>query len=187
MSQLHPIKTQKGVALLFTMIFLGLMVATGLLTVQFAGFQQKMATNFRSSQGVFIAAETALKEAEQCIKTQTVCSEITNYDAGCTGGLCFNGSDKFSIPSCRTATSEAWQDGAIWRDTTQTRVVTMLAGTDTSARYIIEFICYVPRTLFGVTPNPSNPADWARLYRITALASAVNQNSQVMLQSTYKR
>lgn len=187
MNQLHLIKKQKGIALIFTMIFLGLMVATGLLTVQFAGFQQKIASNFRSSQGVFIAAEAALKEAEQCIKTKSSCSDIANFNASCTNGLCFGGSDKTSIPSCRTTTSEAWQDGALWRDSGRTITATTLTGTGTSARYIIEFICYVPRTLFGVVPNPNNPADWARLYRITALASAVNQNSQVMLQSTYKR
>ena len=187
MKQQYTIKKQKGIALLFTMIFLGLMIAAGLLTVQFAGFQQKMATNFRNSQDVFIAAEGALNEAEQCVRTQTACSDIASFSASCTRGLCFTGSDKASIPSCRTGTVESWQDGALWRDTTRTIAATSLANSDTSARYIIEFLCYVPRTLFGVTPNPTNPADWARLYRVTVLASATNQNSQVMLQSTYKR
>lgn len=178
---------QQGITLIFTMIFLALMVATGLVAVQFAGFQQKMATNFRNNQSAFIAAEAALKEAELCVKNLSSCSDISNFTAGCNNGLCFTGTDKTSIPSCRAGNNEPWQDGSLWRDNSRTIAATTLNGTGTSARYIIEFICYVPRTLFGVTPNPTNPADWANLYRITALSAVDNLNSQVMLQSTYKR
>lgn len=179
--------SQQGVALVFTMIFLGLMVVTGLVAVQFAGFQQKMATNFHNNQSAFIAAEASLREAEKCVKGQSSCSDLTNFTASCANGLCFTGSDKTSIPSCRAGNNPAWEDASLWRDTSKTIAASTLTGTGTSARYIIEFICYVPRTLFGVTPNPTNPADWSRLYRITTLASVDNVNSQVMLQSTYKR
>lgn len=178
---------QQGVALVFTMIFLGLMIVTGLVAVQLAGFQQKMATNFHNNQNAFIAAEAALREAEKCVKSQSSCSDISNFTASCSGGLCFTGSDKTSIPSCRAGNNPSWQDAVIWRDPSRTIASTTLAGTGTSARYIIEFICYVPKSLFGVIPNPTNPADWSLLYRITSLASVDNVNSQVMLQSTYKR
>ena len=180
-------KTEQGTALVFTMIFLGLMIAAGLVSVQFSSMQQKMAASYRNNQSAFFAAEGTLKEAEQCIKTQTVCSSITGFAADCSNGLCFTGSDSGSIPSCRAGNNEPWEDSIIWNDATKTRAATMLAGNGVSARYLIEFICYVPKAMFGVTPNPSNPADWSQLYRVTVIASVDNLNNRVMLQSTYRR
>ncbi|OED40591.1 hypothetical protein ACH42_15990 [Endozoicomonas sp. (ex Bugula neritina AB1)] len=177
---------QTGVALIFTMIFLGLMVAGGLVSIQLSSLQQKMASSYRTSQNAFISAEVALKEAEQCVKDEAACSSLSNFVSNCSFGLCFTGSDKNSIPSCRTGSTQSWDNAALWEDSTRTIEATTLAGTGTSAKYIIEFICYVPKTLHGVTPSPSNPGDWSRLYRITVLASVDNQSNRVMLQSTYK-
>lgn len=184
-----PAKTsmQQGVALVFTMVFLGLMIVTGLTAIQFSSFQQKMATNFQNHQSAFIAAEEALREAERCVENDLSCSNITTFTATCNNGLCFTGSDRTSIILCRTGNNPSWRDAALWRDTSRTRAATTLTGAGTSARYIIEFICYTPSTLFGVIPSPTNPADWSGLYRITALASVDNVNSRVMLQSTYRR
>ena len=180
-------KTEQGTALVYTMIFLGLMIAAGLVSVQFSSLQQKMAASYRNNQTAFIAAEAALKEAEQCIRTQTDCSAITGFSADCSNGLCFTGNNSGSIPSCRAGNSEPWEDSALWNTPGKTRVIKSLTGTGTSARYLIEFICYVPKALFGVTPNPTNPADWSNLYRVTVVASVDNLNNRVMLQSTYKR
>ncbi len=179
--------TQKGTALIFTMVFLGIMVAAGLVAIQIAGLQQKMAASYRNHQSAFIAAESGLKEAEKCIKEKSECTNMTGFTQDCSGGLCFAGTDIGSISACRTSSYRPWQDINIWNDRQKTREVTSLASSGVSARYMIEFMCYVPNVLFGVQPSTSNPADWANLYRVTVLASVNNQNSRVMLQSTYKR
>ena len=176
---------EKGVALVFTMIFMGLMVAAALVSVQLASLEQKMAASFRTNQQAFIAAEAALLEAERCVKGQPSCNEITNFAGDCSNGLCFTGTDRSSIISCRAGNVQPWNDASLWTDNSRTIAATTLS-TGTSARYIIEFLCYVPKVLFGVTANPSNPGDWSRLYRITVLSSVGDRNSQVMLQTTYK-
>ena len=176
---------QQGSSLVFTMIFMGLMVVAALVSVQFSALEQRMSASYRGSQAAFIAAETALLEAERCVKGQAACSEVTGFNSTCSGGLCFNGSSSGSIISCRAGNSRPWQDASLWTDPSRTLQATTLASGN-SGSYIIEFLCYVPRVLFGVTPDPSNPGDWSRLYRITVLASVDNTNSRVMLQSTYK-
>lgn len=181
----HRFSQQQGSALVFTMIFMGLMVVAALVSVQFSALEQRMSASYRGSQAAFIAAEATLLEAERCVKGQTACNEVAGFDNTCSGGLCFNGTASGSIIACRVGNSEPWQDASLWTDTSRTLEATTLT-TGTSGRYIIEFRCYVPRVLFGVTPDPSNPGDWSRLYRITVLASVDNTNSQVMLQSTYK-
>lgn len=176
---------QRGSALIYTMIFMGLMVVAALVSVQFSTLEQKMSSSYRSSQTAFIAAEMTLLEAEGCIKKFAACNSITLFNNTCSNGFCFNGTAASSITSCRAGNSKPWQDVSLWEDTSKTLTATTLP-TGTTGRYIIEFLCYVPQVLFGVTPDPSNPGDWSRLYRVTVLSSVNNINSQVMLQSTYK-
>lgn len=183
--EMRTANCEQGVALVFTMIFMGLIVAAALVSVQFSSLEQKMAASFRTNQLAFIAAEAALLEAERCVKGQPNCNEINHFASDCANGLCFTGTDRASIISCRAGNSQPWNNASLWTDTSKTIAATTLP-TGTSARYIIEFLCYVPRVLFGVTANPSNPGDWSRLYRITVLSSVDNRNSQIMLQSTYK-
>ena len=178
-------KQNAGSALIFTMIFMGLMVLAALVSVQFSGLEQKMSASYRSSQSAFIAAESTLLEGERCVKEQAACNTVSNFNSSCSGGLCFSGTNSTNIVSCRAGIAQPWEDVNLWLDNSRTLEATTLpAGT--SGRYIIEFLCYVPNVQFGVTPNPNNPSDWAGLYRITALASVDNTSSRAMVQSTYK-
>ncbi|MGI9281402.1 MAG: pilus assembly PilX family protein [Endozoicomonas sp.] len=186
MNRIRKHRDEQGTALLYTMIFLTLMVMAALTAVQFSSLEQRMSASYRTHQAAFIAAETALLEAERCVKGQNSCNDITTFANDCGNGLCFNGTDSTSIISCRAGNARPWENTSLWTDTNKTIAATTLPS-GTSARYIVEFLCYIPRALFGVTPNPANPSDWSRLYRVTVLASVDNLNSQVMLQSTYKR
>ncbi|WP_257254783.1 MULTISPECIES: PilX N-terminal domain-containing pilus assembly protein [unclassified Endozoicomonas] len=186
MSRIRRHHDENGSALLYTMIFLTLMVMATLTAVQFSSLEQRMSASYRTHQAAFVAAETVLLEAERCIKNQNSCNDINTFAGDCSNGLCFSGSDRNSIISCRAGHARPWESAALWKDPGKTiAATTMPSGS--SARYILEFLCYVPRTLFGVSPNPANPSDWSKLYRVTVLASVDNLNSQVMLQSTYKR
>ncbi|WOG26411.1 PilX N-terminal domain-containing pilus assembly protein [Endozoicomonas sp. 8E] len=186
MSCIRQRHDEDGTALLYTMVFLTLMVMATLTAVQFSSLEQRMSASYRTHQTAFVAAETAMLEAERCIKNQNSCNDINTFASDCSGGLCFSGSDRNSIISCRAGNARPWEIAALWTDAGKTiAAITLPSGT--SARYVVEFLCYVPRTLFGVSPNPANPSDWSQLYRVTVLASVDNLNSQVMLQSTYKR
>ncbi|WP_252176433.1 PilX N-terminal domain-containing pilus assembly protein [Endozoicomonas sp. 4G] len=186
MSRIRRHHDENGSALLYTMIFFTLMVIATLTAVQFSSLEQRMSASYRTHQTAFIAAETALLEAERCIKNQSSCNNINTFASDCSNGLCFSGSDRNSIISCRAGNASPWENAALWADASKTIVATSVPS-GTSARYIVEFLCYIPRVLFGVTPNPANPSDWSKLYRVTVLSAVDNPNSQVMLQSTYKR
>ncbi|UYM15316.1 pilus assembly PilX family protein [Endozoicomonas euniceicola] len=177
---------QNGAALLYTVVFMGLMAFAGLITMQSSMLAQKMSASYRNSQIAEVAAEAALLEAERCILNQTLCSDIARFNNSCTNGLCFTGTSANNIITCRAGNDQPWQDSTLWGDTTRT-IASASASAGTSARYIIEFICYMPRVLTGTEPNPANPVDWSRVYRITALSTLDDANTHVMLQSTFKR
>ncbi len=179
-------KKEKGSSLIYTMVFMGIMITAGLTAVQFSSLEQRTSSNFRTKQTTFFGAETILLEAEQCIREDAACSNIALFDTNCTNGLCFNGSDRTSTVSCRSGNQRPWEQAAIWTDTARHIAATNLTAPTVTGSFIIEFLCYVPRNPFGVTPNPANPADWSSLYRITALASMDIDGARVMLQSTYK-
>ncbi len=179
------LKYEQGTALVYTMIFMTLMIMAGLASVQFSSLEQRTSSNFRTRQATFFAAETILLEAEHCIRENTACSDVSLFDNNCTNGLCFNGSDRTSTVSCRSGNQRPWELAAIWTDNTRHITATSVSGA-LAGRYIIEFLCYVPRNPTGVTPSPANPRDWSRIYRITALSVMANDGARVMLQSTYK-
>ena len=178
------IRRDKGSSLIYTIVFMTIMIMAGLGAIQFSSLELRTSSSFRSKQTAFFAAETILLEAEQCLREDTSCSDITLFDNNCTGGLCFNGSDRTSPISCRAGNQRPWEQAAIWTNSSK-HIAAATAQTVTGS-FIIEFLCYVPKNPFGVAPNPANIVDWSRLYRITALSSMDDSGAKVMLQSTYE-
>lgn len=179
------IRRDKGSSLIYTMVFVTIMIMAGLVAIRFSSLEQRTSSSFRSKQTAFFAAETILLEAERCIREDASCSDITQFDNNCTDGLCFNGSNRTDTASCRTGNQRPWEQAAVWTNSSRHVTATTTPQTVTGS-FIIEFLCYVPRNPFGATPNPANSTDWSRLYRITALSSMDDSGARVMLQSTYK-
>ena len=176
---------QDGAALVYTLILLAIMVTAALSSIQLSSLEQRMSASYRTNQAAFITAETALLEAERCVKNRSVCNDLASFDANCSNGLCFTGTHKNNVQTCRPGRG-SWNDATLWADATKIIEAVTLPDPSSSAYYVIEFICYVPVGLFGVAPDPTNPNDWSKLYRITVTARAGDANSVVMLQSTYK-
>ncbi|AMO55714.1 hypothetical protein GZ77_08745 [Endozoicomonas montiporae] len=177
---------QCGSALLYSITFVGLMAFAGLITIQSSSLLQKVSASYRNNQIAQVAAEAALLEAERCLVNQSACYDISQFDSSCSNGLCFNGTRANSIIGCRSGNTKVWQDSNLWKSATRT-INASSTPSGTSSRYIIEFICYTPRILAGLEPDLTNPADWSKYYRITALSRVDNTSTHVMLQSTFKR
>ncbi|WP_172807366.1 pilus assembly PilX family protein [Endozoicomonas ascidiicola] len=175
----------RGSALIYTMVFMTIMIIIGLGSVNFSSLEQRTAGSFRVQQQAFVAAESILLEAELCVKDETRCSDLPLFDGNCTNGLCFSGTERNSTVLCESGVTSPWEQGDVWRDSSRYINATSVGSTVTG-RYIVEFMCYVPKNPFGVTPDPTKAAEWSRLYRITALSVMDSDGARVMLQSTYK-
>ena len=176
--------SEQGAALIYTMIFTTLMVIAGLASMSFSSLEQSASANFRSKQTAFMAAESILLEAERCISLGGACTDIAVFDSNCTNGLCFNGIDRTSTVSCQAGSQAPWEQAAVWADSSRHAVATSLSAGLTG-RYIIEFLCYVPKDP-STTPSKSIASDWSQFYRVTALAAVDIDDARVMLQSTFK-
>ncbi|WP_097462271.1 pilus assembly PilX family protein [Mangrovitalea sediminis] len=196
-------KTQKGSVLLISLVFLLLLTIVGVTAMNISTLQEHMAGNYRDQDLAFQAAEAALLEGEQWVKsnsfelsqvyTNPQATGVNAFTATCNNGLCFDGtfpSSSAPVTSCVPGTTTPWTSSTLWSTATryhQLAAADQMQGTVQNARYIIEFRCFTPRDSSNASPDPSDYAQWSPLFRITALASGSSADSQVMLQSTYKK
>lgn len=178
--------SQWGSVLLVSLVMLLVITVAGLTAVKMATLEEKMSGNYQDQQMAFYAAEAALKEAEYFIANNE--PPLSAFNVSCDNGYCFSGSDMDDIGSCNPGIAEPWQTGSVWSTGSQHRVTTVsISGVSAQAKYIIEFRCYFAREASGPLPDPADRGDWARFYRITALATGGSGDARVMLQSSYKK
>ncbi|WP_257266799.1 pilus assembly protein [Endozoicomonas sp. ONNA2] len=183
---MNPEPGERGSILLVSLVMLLVITVAGLTAVKMATLEEKMSGNFQNQQMAFYAAEAALKEAENFIVDNE--PALSGFGVNCDNGYCFAGSDIDDIGSCDPGVSEPWLTGTVWSDSGRHRVTEVaISGIAARAKYIIEFRCYIAREASGPLPDPANSGDWARFYRITALATGGSVDSRVMLQSSYKK
>lgn len=183
---LNPEAGERGSILLVSLVMLLVITVAGLTAVKMATLEEKMSGNYQDQQMAFYAAEAALKEAENFIANNELA--LSNFGVNCDNGYCFAGSDIDDIGSCDPGVSEPWLMGTLWSASDRHRVTTVtISGISARAKYIIEFRCYIAKEASGPLPDPANRGDWARFYRITALATGGSGDSRVMLQSSYKK
>ena len=195
-------KMQKGSVLLVSLVFLLLLTIVGVTAMNISTLEEHMAGNYRDHDLAFQAAEAALLEGEQWVQshsfelsqvyTKPQASGSDAFTASCANGLCFDGtfpSSSTPVSSCVPGTTTPWTSATLWKKGSGDYQLAsnQLKGTMENARYIIEFRCFTPRDSSNASPDPSNFAQWSPLFRITALASGSSANSQVMVQSTYKK
>lgn len=189
---------QQGSTLMVSLIMLLLLTIVGMAGMQMTSLEERMAGNFRNHALSFQAAEAALAEAERYVENtafnltnfQTGCSGNQCFKASCENGLCFNGTFPVSTTpakECVVGTAKPWESWALWADNSKTRVATTLAGTSTTAKYIVEFRCFILRDSAFNSPDKTVLAQWSLAFRITALATGGTDDSQTMLQTTYKK
>ncbi len=199
---------QEGSVLIVSLILLLLMTIVGITGMNMTSLEERMSGNYRDQEMAFQAAEAALVEGENFIEstnltladfyTDPKCSGTNCFTSDCSGGLvnetagglCFNGTFKVSsepVNSCELGTTRPWESMARWSNAAQYAQANSISGNSADAKFIIEFRCFTVRDDTNATADPSQLAQWALLFRITALAQGGTSDSRVMLQSTYKK
>jgi len=190
---------QKGSIIIISLIMMILLTIVGLTGIRISNLEERMSGNFRDHEIAFQAAEAALSQAEAFVENTTFsttdfqsgCTGTQCFTADCTNGLCFDvanfPSSGPAASSCTNGSDKPWQNWNNWADSSKIRTATSLNGTKTNAKYMIEFRCFVVKDDTESNPSTSVFAQWAYSFRITALATGGTDDSQVMLQTTYKK
>ncbi len=159
---------QSGVILVISLIMLLLMTLIGVTAMQVTGLEEKMAGNNKDMNVAFQAAEAALRDAENDIKSTRV-SGLTGMTSTCTLGLCYVGP---------AGQSKIWDEAALVANAVS-------YGTYTSASNI-GGLSFQPRYLIvGKKFFPAGAASWKYVYTVTALAQGGLDTTQSILQSVY--
>lgn len=178
---------QRGVVLIVALVLLLVVTLLGVAVMSGASLDMKMTNNSQERQQAFNAAEAALSQAEAFLMNTE--PAVTAYDSSCTNGLCFFGVSPDVPTSCRVIPTsnvipnDPWSDTTldVWNGTSKNRTATTISADVTvTAKYIIEFRCYVPDAESG-TSNGN------KFFRITARGYSAAGNAQVMLQSTFRK
>ncbi|MBN0989050.1 pilus assembly PilX family protein [Amphritea pacifica] len=209
---------QRGSVLIVSLIFVVLMSIIAVSGMQITSLEERMAGNHQDKDRAFQAAEAALVEGEQYVLTtsfdrevnfKTACTGSLCFDDECAGGLCLTGRITSGC-EIRETENEPWlendnsaygspltdgNNGAgnlinVWTTNGKHRVASeSLDGVTSSAKYIIEFICFTPKDPDAPAPDayPNDSAEWSEMYRITALGTGGQDSNRVMLQSILKK
>lgn len=186
-------KEEAGVALFMSLIMLLIITVLGLSSVQTTTLQERMARNARDSNLAFLAAESALKDAEAVIEAFTTldgdfgvdpkeanprdCLASPNAAQGRYHELDYNCTPNWELVD--------W-DGESGYYTSTVEVL----GVNTQPKYIIEHV----KTLsaFEDRLNLTNigedlGAGRVQIFRVTAYGTGGTDTARAMIQSTYGR
>lgn len=192
--------SSKGNVLVITLVLLLIFTLVGVASVGDVAINQHISGNFKDSNLSFQAAEAALKEGELLAENLAASHDWENFSSSCSGtncftttcsaGLCFNG-DYPTTSDCASnpPTTGLWSVDATWDSVGAAAVaVTNFPTLSEKPKYIIEFMCFVPRDPVN-TPSPTSnypSGEWSFMYRITGYSAGEGGNSKVAVQSTYK-
>ncbi len=172
MNKFH--KKQNGVALTICLILLTVSTWIGLASINSTILQEKMAGNIRSKHLSFEAAEAALRDAENYVRTVIGPSSI--FDG--TNGLfphSILGDTNFPIWEGTNIAASAWRNAN----------TIDINGTTTTPQFIIEELDQT--TMPGCLSEPSSPFTCTlNYYRITVKGVGLNNNT-TLIQATYSK
>lgn len=175
-------RTQGGLALITTMIFMLALVMLSLAAMNMGLLQSRSTGNRNDWHVAFQAAEAALRDGEQDITTRNPAPEA--FDDACTNGLCLPRED-----------GKSWSEALIAQNTlgvvlgTHTGQAAPGPQTAPAPRYLIERLETPPQSVVvqGYGADRGSPP----VFRVTAIGMGVARRddgspaSRVVLQSIY--
>ena len=167
----------EGAALIAGLAFLVMLTLIAITAARMAGLEERMSGNARDRSLALQAAELALRDAENDIRSSGRIEGLTNFVPACTDGLCYNGltgnsngtdwnvTPVWSLVDMTAAPSEAYGDNT---------TAAAIGGVSAQPRYIIE----------GITKQASGEVNY--FYRITVRAVGANPNTVVWMQEIFR-
>lgn len=163
------LQPQSGAALVIALVMLAILTILGVASMQEGTLQERMTGNARNSILALQAAEVALRDGEEYVKTTPIPGPFDG-----TNGL-YSPADAADPPQ--------WEQ-VDWTDGTEVRTVSVQGVAD-DPRYIIEQLSGIS---FGGTHLAGDEALPAgAVYRITAMGTGLSGEASIMIQSTYRR
>lgn len=206
----------KGLALVTGLLLLLVITLIGVSSMRDNVLQERMSRNTIDRAQAFEAAEAALKVGERWVENftgNTILAVIgiaasDNCSSSVTGTTLVCSPAQYpQTPSATPSATERWENTALWDDSTRHNTYG-ITDNPTNAKYIIEFLGYLPRidsasfnrrrssacsasvsgsTVADRTIWPFCAADDAT-FRITAIGyGGADGVSRVMLQSVYTK
>lgn len=207
--RVNLMKKQQGATLIVSLIILAVITILGVASMRSSNLELKMAASARDRAVAFQSAESALGQVEALINTNFTianvlpgCPGSNCFRPNCNNGLCFSGDLAGAVnrDDCRLAGSDGkavqkWQDQGLWDDVNTHQKVQVLTNSSADedgnyspvdVRYMIEFLCFVPRNDKAIDDGENSRNNGVPLYRITVRAEGDAGRSAVMLQSVYR-
>ncbi|QEY17967.1 hypothetical protein D0C16_19415 [Cellvibrio sp. KY-GH-1] len=173
--------SQQGVVLLVGLVMVLLITIVGLSAIRGTGLQESMAGNMRDLNLAFQSAESGLRFAESIVSISV--KTVPPFD--CTAGLCVDQERGTPANSVRWWNEESWAKIAVEADLGlknvehQPRIILELLDSDAGS-------CAAGEGS-GIGTGSLTMVGDCIPYRITALGYGADENTQVMVQSAYKR
>ena len=219
LNRTKPVSAQKGAALIMSLVILAAITLLGVTNIESSSLEMKLVSAQKERNIRFAAAEAALRTAENRLETEATFTSATDLTDACSGswcfdencggntgadvgGLCFQGEylqtdlTRFECEAFDTGSGNDyktyWEDATIWSnaDTHQEVSISIGASNQVTAKYIIEFLCFVADPDSGLPFNalPGNGNNGEPLFRISVFVEGDgDRSSSVLLQSTYLR
>lgn len=199
--------SQRGATLIVSLVILAVITILGIASIRNSSLELKMAASARDRAVAFQRAEAALTRVEETLSAEpppfgvssflSTCSGNNCFKADCSNGLCFAGDfdNATSTTQCKTVKAgqdqrEFWKEPSVWNTAGKHRTAsvgkTKDSATAEDVKYIIEFMCFVPRTAQVISSTHKEGDTDVPLYRITVQAQGEASRSTVMLQSTFR-
>jgi type IV pilus assembly protein PilX len=178
-AKLDSLREQTGAALITGLIFLVILTLLGFSASRGVIMQELIARNFRDQDLALQAAETALKDAENCIRTTSDGSK-REVATVCTSTGTLISVVQSQATNIRTTNQDFWTANG-----TQYGQMSGASALDLPVsqqpRYVIALIDQSSNTNFTA------PAPYTYAYQITAWGTGINANTQKVVQSVFVR
>ncbi|BAZ93315.1 hypothetical protein TspCOW1_17460 [Thiohalobacter sp. COW1] len=162
-------RRQQGAILAVSLIMLLVMTLIGVTAMQNTIMEQRMAGNTRDINLAFQAAEAALREGEVALEA----ASLPDFD-GTTDGY-------YKAEDIAIGNPQVWEaPGTVWITYPDS-----LDGVPTPPEYVLEELMPVKQA--GGSLAADEPLPEVSMYRVTSRASGSSSDTQIMLQTTYKR
>jgi len=178
----NSVRRQHGMSLLFALLILLVMSVSVVAAIQVSGLQERSAGNYRNRTIAFNSAESALRDAEAYLSSDTIILPL--FDGSTAGHYARNGLPVTGLTRLPTLAVSDGSSVDLWKDPAAIAFmrtsgiaygsltsVPGLSDVPSQPRYVIEMV---------------NGSDRARMrtYRITAMAEG-RDSALVVLQSYY--
>lgn len=162
-------RRQRGAILVVSLIMLLVMTLIGVTAMQNTIMEQRMAGNTRDINLAFQAAEAALREGEVALEAPS----LPDFD-GTTDGY-------YEAEEIAIGNPQVWEaPGTVWITYPDN-----LDGVTAPPEYVIEEL--MPIKEMGGSLAADEPLPEVGMYRVTSKATGSSSDTQIMLQTTYKR